>query len=611
MQRQLFKTMEEGAAIYLKRFARNGGTLYGQGGDVDDAYEMFFNWPLFYAMGADEKLLHWALQQWNAITRQYTYHYPQINKELVSSPGPQLYKEFYTNHDWFHMSEGNLAFYDFGVADPTILENVERAKRFSGFYLNEDPEARNYDSVHKIIRSPFSGSKGPRFEADIEEVKKRLEWSSVHPLVKNLESDWDGLPQRRSQVREALLQTVMREDIPVNLTATGLMTNAYLYTGDEKYKQWVLDYVNAWTERVRQNRGVVPDNAGPTGKVGEQRQGQWWGGFWGWTTPFSMQMIYGALTVAAECAQLLTGDARYLELLRSPIDSTLKQAVMRDGQLVVPYKYGPEGWYDFRPMLIRDLAHLWHASMDPEDWERIETVRAGHKNGPLPYAGKLFSDWNEVESVGDRDDDNRSEYARLQYYAGRNADWPEKTLRADYQQVCQRLEFMRNDSRDIYSIIADELYPNNPVITKGLQQVSLGAPQTIYNGGLLRARVRYFDVDQTRPGLPRDVAALVEKLEPNRTVVQLINLSALETRRLILQAGAFGEHEFSEVKFVEQTRERPGKDEITDKVVQVNKKYFQVELPPATGIRLDIGTRRFVNRPSYAFPWHGNRMPVR
>ena len=77
------------------------------------------------------------------------------------------------------------------------------------------------------------------------------------------------------------------------------------------------------------------------------------------------------------------------------------------------------------------------------------------------------------------------------YYAGENPDWPQKILQADYQEVCRRLEFMRNDRRDVHSIAGDDLYPNNPVITKGLQQVMLGAPQTIYNGGLLRARVSY------------------------------------------------------------------------------------------------------------------------
>ncbi len=104
-----------------------------------------------------------------------------------------------------------------------------------------------------------------------------------------------------------------------------------------------------------------------------------------------------------------------------------------------------------------------------------------------------------------------------------------------------------NDPRDVYTIKDDDLYPNNPVITKGLTQVTMGAPQTIYNGGLLRARVRYFDIDRARPGLPPDVAALVEKIEDKVTGIRLVNLSVKDTRNLIVQAGAFGEHEFMNV----------------------------------------------------------------
>jgi len=223
----------------------------------------------------------------------------------------------------------------------------------------------------------------------------------------------------------------------------------------------------------------------------------------------------------------------------------------------------------------------------------------------------ILKNWSAVASVGDRDDDSRTEYPRLEYYAGENADWPEKILQADYQEVCRRLEFMRNDKRVIDSIYGDDLYPNNPVITKGLQQVTLGAPQTIYNGGLLRARVRYFDIARSRPGLPRDVSALVEKLEAERTVVQLVNLSAFESHDLLIQAGAFGEHEFTEVKYVERARDSSGRIAEAEERKLIQRRFFQVDLAPASSIRLEIGTRLFVNRPTYAFPWHGDRVPMR
>ena len=599
MERQLIRAMEQAAPVYLKRFTRPGGTLYGEG-PVDDVYEMFVNWPLFYAMGADETLFLQALQEWNVISRHY---------EETLAPGagyprnrrytPQLHKEFYSRHadcDWFHLSEGLMSFYDFAVGDPAIPENIRRAKRFAGFYMGEDPDAPNWDAEHKLIRAPFSSSQGPLFQSPgngVGFVRYRLEHgnhASLYPVIKELEPRWWQDPERRKQVLAAFDATVMRGDVPLNLSAVGLVTNAYLYTGEEKYKRWVLDYVEAWMERIRRNHGIVPDNVGLSDKIGEYREGQWWGGHFGWTGLYSLHMIHGALTVAAECAQLVSGDAKYLDLLRSQIDVILKQAVVKDGRMLVPFNYGSKGWENFRPMMVRDLAHLWHESMDPADWERIERVRAGSKE-----------DWLTPPVCGDRADFTFGRYPSLMYYGGRNPDWPEKALKADLEEVSRRLEFMRKDKRPIREIFGDDLYVNNPVVTKALAQVTMGAPQTIYNGGLLRARVRYFDPERQRPGLPPDVAALVSKLEAGSATIELVNLDLNQPRAVVVQAGAFGEHQFTSV--VQQVAGKPVE-------TPVNGKYFRVDLAPGSALRIEAGMKRFVNTPSYAFPWHGGKVPL-
>ena len=190
------------------------------------------------------------------------------------------------------------------------------------------------------------------------------------------------------------------------------------------------------------------------------------------------------------------------------------------------------------------------------------------------------------------------------YYAGKNPDWPLESLKADYQEVVRRMNFMQNDPRDISKINGDDLYPNNPVITKALIQTTMGTPQSIYNGGLLRATVRYFDADKKQPGLPKDVAALVEGLKADGTVVDLVNLSVTETRRVIIQAGAFGEHTFTTLSYEREKGNNADNREKQPVKVDVNKSCFVVELPPSASIKLDIGMRRFANKPSYAFPWH-------
>ena len=48
-----------------------------------------------------------------------------------------------------------------GLSDPNNAVYRERMKRFAGMYMNEDPEAPNYDPKTKVIKSLWTGSKGP------------------------------------------------------------------------------------------------------------------------------------------------------------------------------------------------------------------------------------------------------------------------------------------------------------------------------------------------------------------------------------------------------------------------------------------------------------------
>ena len=52
------------------------------------------------------------------------------------------------------------------------------------------------------------------------------------------------------------------------LTRLLAIANAFLMTGDEKYKRWLLEYVDAWIERAARYDGFLPDN-GPVCEVGE------------------------------------------------------------------------------------------------------------------------------------------------------------------------------------------------------------------------------------------------------------------------------------------------------------------------------------------------------
>jgi hypothetical protein len=648
MERNLINLMEEAAPMMVKKYTEPGGALYFAE-DFDDLYEQFYNWCLFYAIGADESLLNFALQEWNATTRisDDSFNHRLRHNDFTKVFRPSMHNEFWNlaqAMEWHHLGEGNMAFYDFGAACPTVSENVRRARRFAAMFIGEDPEAPNYDPEYKILRSPFHSSQGPRLHADANfantmllagrflggEVNYYGVRASLYPIVEDLELDWYEDPKRRAEIVELFEKMVLQADTPNSLGAAALVTNAYLYTGDEKYKRWVLEYTEAWLDRMRRNNGIMPDNVGPTGKIGEHRNGVWWGGQYGWNHYQGYNIMFHSLTIAAECALLLTGDFGYLELLRSQIQLMLENSITReDGQLIMPTRYGPDGWcYDPPvgpsnddilpkrgvytgpiPWRMQELVHLYHASMSSEDYELITRIRDG----------EVERDWNEIGDRGGEKNGGETEFARFQYYDGLNPDWPEKILSAEYRWAMEAFDKIRLDDRTVEEIVTTNFFPPNPVFTKGLTQVTMGAPQSVYNGGLLRATVRYYDRDNARPGLPKDVAALVDKLGADAVGIQLVNLSNTETRNAIVQAGAFGEHQFTGLKYrsmnQEELRQNPylwlrSEREYAEKETSVNGKYFVVELPPSTSVRLEVGMRRFVNNPSYAFPWHGETIPV-
>ena len=71
-------------------------------------------------------------------------------------------------------------------------------------------------------------------------------------------------------------------DHPQNLSVTTLALNAYMLDHDARYKSWLLEYVDAWRDRMQANGGIIPTNIGLDGQIGGATQGKWWGGVYGW-----------------------------------------------------------------------------------------------------------------------------------------------------------------------------------------------------------------------------------------------------------------------------------------------------------------------------------------
>ncbi len=108
-------------------------------------------------------------------------------------------------------------------------------------------------------------------------------------------------------------------------------------------------------------------------------------------------------------------------------------------------------------------------------------------------------------------------------------------------------------------------------------------------GQPLYCALRYFDPVQQRPGLPEGVGALVEKLTNQEVVVTLVNLSPIQARPLVLQAGAYAEHQL--VSAVIGERRLP-----------IGRSWMELRLEPGCGSRIVLELRRHVNQPTLALP---------
>ncbi|MDB5586614.1 MAG: hypothetical protein JWP26_1584 [Devosia sp.] len=592
LQRQIFSVLDRAAIEFADRYTRADGTLIwrdrwpGMDGS-DDPYEGFMNMPLFYALGGSEEVYLRSRTIWDGITWQWT-EYGQVHRE---------YDAYY---DWMHHGESNLFFYFFGLADPSVPKDRQRARRFAGFYNGEDKEALNYDVDKRLIRSPISGSKGPRFEQTGED------WSTHREILDNYLPPFEDIPgidryatetpwsndATYADILERINSRQSRGDVPLNLGATSLMTHAFAYTGDEKYRSWVIDYLGAWTERTARNGGITPDNIGLSGEIGEYNDGKWWGGYYGWRWPHGSFSLLEPMCIAGVNAALLTGDMSHLDLPRSQLDMLWDLRREENGIQVVPNRHYDAGWRDFRPMHPMYGTYLWNVSMAEEDAERAERGWAGH----------LFDDVNPAyhgygASNGGHMGFNGNTAQWFKFIRGGNPDYPEALLEANLTTISNQIAAFRAPENDPEtmdhfreSMTIHMWQQLTPMVLEGLAQLTLGGPMHVYHGGLQLARLRYFDADAQRPGLPPGVAALVDRLADTSAALTLVNTDALAARRVIIQAGVFGEHVFDGGSLDGERFDAAGR-------------WLLVTLPPGATAQLELGMRRFANAPNYDTPW--------
>ena len=602
-QQELITNLTAAVEEFVARYVRDDGTLIwrdswpGMDGS-DDPYEGFQYFPLFYALTGNQRIYELGRKIWDGITWQWTEY-------------GQIHREFDGYYDWMHHGEANLYHYFFGLTKPNSLQDRTRAVRFAKMYNGEDSDAQNYDSALGIIRAPMSGSRGPRFETTHEDwITHRGVLDSYHAPFEDMTTspfelgtcNWSN-DEVYEEVVRLMNERMTKGDVPLNMNASGQMTHAFMYTADSSFTTWVVDYLNRWRQRAIDNGGIIPDNVGLTGIVGEYLEGKWWGGHYGWRWPHGLITIIEPIVNIVSNAVLMTGDDSYFALAREQIDTNFLMGKEIDGVWHTPNKHFDSGWTDFRPANPYHAIHLWFRSLSDDDQERVERCRGALDWQKVSVAEKPFS----VKHY------NTNTIPWYEFITGNLPDYPVQVLSANKRLLDQQLARLRSDHGnprvwdsveqindfpdslsmqvDGYAIHAWQEF--NPLYFESLVQLQWGAPMHISHGGFQFASVRYFNPETKSPGLPMGVSALVSHVDQTGISLTLANVGS-ELTHVILQAGAFGEHTFVSA-FQNQGQE-----------ISVDGPWCEIEVPGESSISLDLKISRHSRVPSYATPFESS-----
>jgi hypothetical protein len=564
LQRQLLAANTAACEAFYASYVNANDALkvfvrWGANDGPDDAAEATNDWATLHALGAPDRLLDLTRRFWEGHLRQYS---AARTTDVPIARAGMYHREFPVQMDWQHNAEGLTSFNVLGMSAPGDRKLVERTARYADFYTGRDPSAPNYDPQARVIRSLFNGSRGPmlRQSNPIDWAGDPFDPSSFH--MEHGEGSYAETLQHYAEYDHVV------GDNPLNLQATTLGLNAYALGSGDRFRQWALDYLGAWAERARANGDLLPSYVPLDGTVGRD----WWRGVYGWgfspavprtgvrehrnRVPRSITAFFNAL--------LLSGDMEFLTLWRRQNARINAQARTIDGVTQTPTMFGAEGWYGWKPGPYRTNGfEIWYATQDPQD---------------LRAAG---------------------EHPWIDFLHGRDDAYPERALQADLDRVAERVAAREADRTTAETRLADWPIDINPASAAALVQTMTGglhiarppwSKTSPPQGGVpLHCRLRYFDADRRRAGVPEDVAALVHSLGDRSTEVTLVNLGR-RARTVIVQGGSYGEHRI-DTATVDGTPH------------SVGGRHVRVRIEPGCGARLSLAMTRYANRPTLAFPW--------
>ena len=253
--------------------------------------------------------------------------------------------------DWMHHGEGLQLFNRMGLSVPADAGVSGAGAALRRLLHGRGSRGAELRPGRKIIRSMMNGSRGPM-------------------LRKATSLDWVGDPfdvtgfvalHGESTYEQFLAHYQEYTDVVgdhfLNLVATTLPTNAYLLTGEPKYRRWIVDYMDAWLERMKQNGGIIPSFVDLDGKsrragralVGQRlRLGVQPGQSGDRPARGSQPHPAGAGRLQQRAARHRRSEIRR-RLARDDRRGQRARAGGRTGGTEYPTMHGADGWYGWRP----------------------------------------------------------------------------------------------------------------------------------------------------------------------------------------------------------------------------------------------------------------------
>ena len=574
LERQLLDAIASASQAFYEHYFDERGYLlcvprWGALDGADDAAENVSGFTDAYAIGGSEVLLDLWKHGFEGHIRQYT---EAKSTEAEAARDGMYYKEFPTSFDWLHNGEGFHSLFQQGLCEPWDRTFVERMRRFAGFYITDDPAAGaplvpNYDPKHRIIRSVLNGSRGP-----ILRKGEPADWAG-DPFPDGRFTPMRGHRGYDDYVRHFETYLDVVGDVPLNLAATILPLQAYFATGENQYRDWITEYVGAWAERAAANGGVIPGNVTLDGTIGGAFGGKWWLGVGSWgqlvpiipITPEMLRWLRPRFLYRTHYAfgnaLLVTGDQQYVDVWRTMIDTINSNSKEENEQTLYPHAYNDDGWANFRPEPFSDGAlHVYYWSMRAGDRDRV----ASH-----PWVAFL---------------------------EGQDAGYPERRLQEALEELRRRMEVVAADTATPDVRLSEDPNALNPAeMVWSLVELMLGGIATRHVGVPWHVCVRYFDPERRRAGIPDGVASLVDHITESEVGLTIVNTDAVHARTLVMQSGAYAEHQIETVTIDNGQR--------SSNSTPVDGTAITLRLAPGAGARVTLKIKRYVNDPTLAFPW--------